>query len=213
MAENLPDLSPLLRVVPAGLPGDNGAMSYFTAVLAQTDDGYKPLDLDVSDSDSLDELVDALESAGEGDHDAVAVIEHEDQWFGIVRLLAGGEVKVFISDVDAAADSPYADLFADYLDAPPDDYDDDPLTLEDDYSDGDVTDDEPDDNDDDSLSSSMLDLDDDAEWGGDPDIFADAGVPSEELIDQVKTYPSDPARVVAHVGEKAGFAEQLEAAR
>ncbi|MGO2861788.1 MAG: tRNA adenosine deaminase-associated protein, partial [Brevibacterium sp.] len=59
----------------------------------------------------------------------------------------------------------------------------------------------------------MLEFDPDAEWGGDADIYADRGVTAATLIDQVESYRSDPARVVAHVGEAVGFADQLEAAR
>ena len=69
------------------------------------------------------------------------------------------------------------------------------------------------DEEDDEDEVEMLEFDADAEWGGDADIYSDRGVPAATLIDQVESYRSDPARVVAHVGEAVGFADQLEAAR
>ncbi|MCT1872713.1 tRNA adenosine deaminase-associated protein [Brevibacterium luteolum] len=98
-------------------------MAYFTEILAEGADGYRPLDLDMRDAATLDDLIDMMRSAGE-DGEAIAVIEHEDEWFGLVRLLADDEVRVFISDIAAAEESPYADIFADYLDSGPSTLDD-----------------------------------------------------------------------------------------
>ena len=185
-------------------------MSYFTAVLAQSDDEYRALDYDVRDAADLDDLLETMRNGGEGDGEAVAVIEHEDEWFALVRLTAADEVKVFLSDVHAVADSPFAELFVDYLDSKDDEYEAD----EDAYpADGEEADGDDDAAEDEVEEVPMLDLEDDAEWSGDADIFADLGVPAEELVEQSRTHASDPARVVAHVGEEAGFADRLEAAR
>ena len=168
-------------------------MSYFTAVLAQSDDEYRALDYDVRDAGVAD-----------------VVVEREDEWFALVRLTAADEVKVFLSDVHAVADSPFAELFVDYLDSQDDEYEAD----EDAYpADGEEADGDDDAAEDEVEEVPMLDLEDDAEWSGDADIFADLGVPAEELVEQSRTHASDPARVVAHVGEEAGFADRLEAAR
>lgn len=185
-------------------------MSYFTAVLAQSDDGYRALDYDIRDAADLDDLLETMRNGGEGDGEAVAVIEHEDEWFALVRLTTGDEVKVFLSDVHAVADSPFAELFVDYLDSQDDEYevDEDAFSASAEEIDGDE-----DAEDEDEEEVSMLDLEDDAEWSGDADIFADLGVPAEELVEQARTHASDPARVVAHVGEEVGFADRLEAAR
>lgn len=183
-------------------------MSYFTTVLCETADSYKVVDIDVNDAAGLDDLTDMMAQAGDGYGDALAVIEHEDEWFALVRLMASDEVKVFLSDVAAISESPYAEIFSDYLDAPADDeYEEEDFADDDEIEDNE----EPEDEQDDELE--MLDLSPDTEWSGDPDIFADRGIGPDELIEQVENYGSDPARVVAHVGETVGFADQLEAAR
>ncbi len=182
-------------------------MSYFTEILAESSEGFRPLDVDVRDAADLDGLVDMMRTAGTEDGEAIAVIEHEDEWFGLVRLCTDNEVRVFLSDLRAVELSPFAELFADYLDSRPDAYEpDEELVPAVDGADEDEEDEEDDD-------VEMLEFDPDAEWGGDADIYADRGVTATDLIEQVEKYPSDPARVVAHVGEAVGFADQLEAAR
>ncbi|GAA1537320.1 MULTISPECIES: tRNA adenosine deaminase-associated protein [Brevibacterium] len=183
-------------------------MSYFTEILAESSDGFRALDVDVRDASDLDSLVDMMQAAGAEDGESVAVIEHEDEWFGLVRVCDNNEVKVFLSDLRAVELSPFAEIFADFLDAQPDAYEAEPeeeFGLEEDET--------ADDDDDDDEDVAMLEFDADAEWAGDAEIYADRGVLAADLIEQVEKYRSDPARVVAHVGETVGFADQLEAAR
>ncbi len=181
-------------------------MSYFTEILADSGDGFRALDVDVGDANDLDDLADMMRAASGDDGEAVAVIEHEDEWFGLVRLCENNEIKVFLSDLAAVEASPFAPIFSDFLDSRPDAYEAEP---EEDFGiDEDESDDESDDD-----EVEMLEFDPDAEWGGDADIYADRGVAAAVLIDQVEAHRSDPARVVAHVGEAVGFADQLEAAR
>ena len=184
-------------------------MSYFTEILAETSDGFRALDVDVRDASDLDSLVEMMQAAGSEDGESVAVIEHEDEWFGLVRVCENNEIKVFLSDLRAVELSPFADIFADFLDSQPDAYEAEPeeeFGLEEDA----VA--ETDDDDEDE-EVAMLEFDIDAEWGGDAEIYADRGVLPADLIQQVEKYRSDPARVVAHVGETVGFADQLQAAR
>ena len=183
-------------------------MSYFTEILAETSDGFRALDVDVRDASDLDSLVEMMQTAGSEDGESVAVIEHEDEWFGLVRVCDNNEVKVFLSDLRAVEVSPFAEIFADFLDAQPDAYEAEPeeeFGLEEDET--------ADDEDEDDEEVAMLEFDADAEWAGDAEIYADRGVLAADLIEQVEKYRSDPARVVAHVGETVGFADQLEAAR
>jgi putative tRNA adenosine deaminase-associated protein len=183
-------------------------MSYFTAVLTRADDSFQLVDLVLEDVEDLAVLADLVDGVGDGsaDGEAVAVIEHEDEWFGLIRIVEG-DATVFLSDVSAAAASPYADLLADYLDSRTDEYEEDEEPA-DEQDEGAEDDDEEADED-----AQMLDLDQSSEWGGDPGLFADAGVSAEELLAQLERHGADPARVVAHVGEAAGFADALEAAR
>ena len=184
-------------------------MAYFTAVLTRADDRFQLVDLVLEDVEDLADLADLVDGVGDGsaDGEAVAVIEHEDEWFGLIRIVEG-DATVFLSDVTAAAASPYADLLADYLDSRADDY-------EDDEEPADEQDDDADDDEDaeDDADAQMLDLDQSSDWGGDPGLFSDVGVSADELLAQLARHGADPARVVAHVGEAAGFADALEAAR
>lgn len=183
-------------------------MSYFTAVISRNDDRFRALDLAVEDVADLAELADLIDGAGDGsaDGEAIAVIEHEDEWFALIRV-AGSDVTAFLSDVEAIAGSPYAELFADYLDSRPDEYEDDDVVAPDDADDEDTDDDEEED------EPQMLDFETPPAWSGDAGLFADDGVSAAELLEQLERHTSDPARVVAHVGETVGFADVLEAAR
>ena len=183
-------------------------MSYFTAVLTRADDSFQLVDLVLEDVEDLADLADLVDGVGDGsaDGEAVAVIEHEDEWFGLIRIVEG-DATVFLSDVSAAAASPYADLLADYLDSRTDEYEEDEEPADEQDEDAEDDDEEAD------GDAQMLDLDQSSEWGGDPGLFADAGVSADELLAQLERHGADPARVVAHVGEAAGFADALEAAR
>src|SRR5699024_12512138 len=120
--------------------------------------------------------------------------EHEDEWFGLVRLCENNEIKVFLSDLAAVEASPFAPIFSDFLDSRPDAYEAEP---EEDFGiDEDETDDESDDD-----EVEMLELDPDAEWGGAADIYADRGGAAPVRIDQVEAHRSHPARAAPHVGE------------
>lgn len=190
----------------AGSMGHNWSMSYFTATVAQHGDNFRTIDVDVEEWSTLDDLAQALRAASGEDCEALAVVEREDEWFAMIRLTQTDDVKVFISDLVAAQASPYADVLEDYLDSPLDEYElEDGDDFDDDFDDEDEaenTEDEP----------TMFESED-AQWGGDADIYADYGVGANELLDQCDKHSADPARVVAHVGEKVGFADVLEAAR
>lgn len=189
-------------------------MSYFTEILAEAGGSWRARDLDVRDYATLDDLAEVMRTVADDEGEALAVIEHEDAWFGLVRLTGEDEIKVFLSDADAAARSQFAELFEDYLDAP--------LPAEVDDEDENIAGTIPESDDDAGLDGEEEDESEDEphlehgevpSWAGDADLYADRGVSSEELLDQVGEHTSDPARVVAHIGEAVGFAEQLEAVR
>src|SRR5699024_10146911 len=164
------------------------------------------LDVDVGDANDLDELPDMMRAASGDDGETVAVIEHEDARCRLARLCRHNESKDLPPHLAAVEASPRAPTLSHSPDPRPDAYEAEP---EEDFGiDEDETDDESDDD-----EVEMLEFDPDAEWGGDADIYADRGVAAAVLIDQVEAHRSDPARVVAHVGEAVGFADQLEAAR
>ena len=53
-------------------------MAYFTEILAEGAEGYRPLDLDMRDAATLDDLIEMMRSAGE-DGEAIAVIEQRPE--------------------------------------------------------------------------------------------------------------------------------------
>lgn len=181
-------------------------MSYFTEILAETSGSWRARDIDVHESETLEELLELMRASGEGDGDVVTVIEHEDDWFALVRLNTEDESSVFLSNVDGVRESPFAEVFEEFLGGTSEEF-------EEEFEPADVDPDAEDDEDDEEDEPAMLASDEDANWAGDADLFADRGVSAEELITQVEEHSDDPSQVVTFVGEAVGFAEQLEAVR
>jgi len=170
-------------------------VAYFTAVIARTGHGWKARDVEVDDASSLDELAVVLRSVAIDDQPVMAVIEHEDEWFALVRLDGEDEPRLFVSDFGASMRSHYGELLATAADVDVDE--DEPLDDEDDEPLDDEGDDEP------RIVA----------WAGDPEILEDLGVPARVLRKITEDSGDDPGRVLAELGETVGFAEQLEALR
>src|SRR5207342_3328198 len=62
------------------------AVASFSAVLARVGSGWKARDVEVDEAVSLDDLADSLRSVAVDEQPVLAVIEHEDEWFAIVRV-------------------------------------------------------------------------------------------------------------------------------
>lgn len=168
-------------------------MAYFTAVIARTGHGWKARDVEVDEAPSLDELASALRSVAVNDHPVMAVIEHEDEWFALIRVDGEDEPRLFVSDFATSSHSHYADLLASAADV-------------------DVEEDESEPVDDEETGE------DEAEpqvvaWAGDPEIIEDLGVPARELRKITEDSGDDPGAVLAVLGETVGFAGLLEALR
>lgn len=167
-------------------------MAYFTAVIARSGRGWKARDVEVDDADTLDELTDALRSAAFDDQPILAVVEHEDEWFAVVRVDADDEPRLFVSDFGAATRGPYGEILASAADV-------------------EVAGDEP-------IDDNGEDLADDEEpviaaWAGDLELLDDFGVAGRVLRKLVEDRGDDPGAVLAEVGEQVGFGELLEALR
>jgi putative tRNA adenosine deaminase-associated protein len=183
-------------------PGDAtmGSVAYFTAVIARSGATWRARDVEVDDASTLDELTDALRTVSVGDEPVLAVIEHEDEWFALVRVDGDEEPRLFVSDLGAAAMSPFGPLLApaadvdsaDDLDAPVEDENED----EDDEGGGEE-DDEP------KIAA----------WAGETDLLEDLGVSGRTLRKLVEENGDDPGAVLAEVGETVGFVELLDALR
>jgi putative tRNA adenosine deaminase-associated protein len=185
-------------------------VAYFTAVLSPDGDSpdsrdWRSVDIDL-EAGSPDELGDVLRGAVDDETPVLAVLEREDEWFALVRTDAGLDVKVFVSDAVAAADSAYADLFTELppakahtatdLDADGDGEDED-------------QDDEPDTGDEPARPEPAVVED---VWAGDPELLADLGCSAEVLL-RLAASGADPSAATVEIGELLGFADVLESLR
>ncbi|WP_432496692.1 tRNA adenosine deaminase-associated protein [Kineococcus gypseus] len=191
-------------------------MAYFTAVLTPDGDGWRSVDVDL-EAGSPDELGDVLRGAVGDDALVVAVLEREDEWFALVRT-DGEDVRVFVSDAVAAADSSRAELFAELPPAVPASAGAG-AAADDAGEDGDDEDDGEDDEDGDgeradgagAAAGAAAGVLDDA-WAGDPELLADLGCPAAVLV-RLAASGADPSAATVEVGELLGFADVLESLR
>lgn len=204
-------------------------MSYFSAVICRNGSGWRALDVDLEDLESLDEVGDHLRAVANGGP-VLAVLEREDEWFALIRVDDDNEPRVFVSDLDATQRSHYAEMLAPVGDVELEEYADlrnpsastsTPSDLGDDTADDPADVEEHDDGDqdplmsgaDDDLAAAAIDPELPPAWAGDPGLLEDVGVEASELVDLVLAAPSDPGSVVADLGERCGFDELIEALR
>lgn len=177
-------------------------MAYFTAVIARSGPSWKARDVEIDEAVTLEDLADALRAVAIGDQPVLAVVEHEDEWFALVRVDGDDDPRLFVSDLAAASHSAYAELLAPAADVDSDDEDAEPEGEdEDDEDDGDSE--EPDEDDEIRLAA----------WAGEADLLDDLGVSGKVLRRLVEDHADDPGAVLAEVGETVGFSELLEALR
>ena len=185
------------------------------------------MDVDVEDVESLDELADHMRAASHDDGPVLAVLEREDSWFALLRVDAGSDddCRAFVSDLQAIERSQFAELLAPVADLDLDEY----AELRDSVRPGsqngtrDLEDqaeeDEPDDESDDAvdpeddLEPEPVDEDPPPAWAGDPGLLEDLGISARDLVTLVVDSSSDPGAVLADVGERCGFDDQLDALR
>ncbi len=181
------------------------SVAYFTAVIARSGSSWKARDVEVDESSTLDDLADALRSVEVGDEPVLAVVEHEDEWFAIIRVDGEDEPRLFVSDLFAASRSSYAELLAPAADVDSDE-DDEPA---------DEAGDDADEDDDEDGEAAAEEADEVpvAAWAGETDLLEDLGVTGRVLRKLVEDNADDPGLVLAEVGESVGFADLLEALR
>jgi putative tRNA adenosine deaminase-associated protein len=206
-------------------------VSYFSAVIGRHGAGWRALDVDVEDVDSLDELADHMRAASHDDGPVLAVLEREDSWFALLRVDAGtdADCRAFVSDLQAIERSQFAELLAPVGDLDLDEYADLRESVTSAPRDGvrrgdDVLDDEdepaaedgdaPDGEDPvDDVEPEPVDEDPPPPWAGDPGLLEDLGLTARELVTLVVESSADPGAVLADVGERCGFDDQLDALR
>ncbi len=207
------------------------AVSYFTAVIAQSGATWRAVPVDVEDAETLDEVADLLRGPSRGGP-VLAVLEREDDWFAFVRVDGDEDPRGFVSDLAAAERSRYAALLSPIGDIELAEYShlrvprpiatDDALDTSDAYA--------VDDPDEVPLGEPTSGNGAEGEpaqlapavavavavppaWVGDPGLLADFGLAPEDLVKLVEEGEGDPASVVAAVGERCGFDELLDALR
>ena len=81
-------------------------MSYFAAAFCRKGREWQGVDVDLDQVESLDELVDAVRDAaidaGGDDEVLVVLLEQPDEWFGVIRVDADEDPRVYVSDAQAA---------------------------------------------------------------------------------------------------------------
>lgn len=195
-------------------------VAYFTAVIAKAGDVWRARDVEVDEYDNLDDLADALRSVAVDEEPVVAVIEHEDEWFALVRVDGDDEPRLFVSDLLASARSRYGHMLASAADVDSeeelgggqdeDEADDaiDVAGAADEEDDGSGQDEGREGEDIEEPERPML-----AAWAGEIELLEDLGFTARSLRRLAEEHGDDPATVLAEVGEVVGFAELLEALR
>jgi putative tRNA adenosine deaminase-associated protein len=94
----------------------------FSAAFVRTSDGWTGAEVDLSDTEIVDDFGDAVtEALGlTGDELALLCVEVEDEWFAIVRYRGDDEPRVFLSDVHAITSDHLGELFAEFAGVVPD---------------------------------------------------------------------------------------------
>jgi putative tRNA adenosine deaminase-associated protein len=116
----------------------------------------------VDEADSLDGLADALRSVAVDDQPVLAVVEHEDEWFAIIRVDGEEEPRLFVSDLGAASHGGYAEMLASAADV------DAELEPDEDQDDDEESEDEEGEEPEPEPPAALV-------WAGEPDLLEDLG--------------------------------------
>ena len=159
--------------------------------LSRVGTSWSAKDVDLEDPETLDDLIDQLDSvdADAGDQSlSIVFIEEDDEWLGVIRATAETlqDPRIFLSDGRVLVTSALAErLFGDALPvlAPVEDEDEDTAGRP------------------------------DAQPVGDPELLADLGTPGDVLVELCAEEGALPSDVVATLCERAGCLDALDALR
>ena len=178
-------------------------MSHFAALVVRSNDHWKSSDIDDLDLVSLDDIedvADLMRDACGDDGSSVLFVEEDDEWFGIVRVDAGGEPKAFISDARVVPTSELAAvLFGDVVPESLAEQAKDLLALDDDEA-AEV--------DDEDRGATPA-----AEPAGANDLLADFGISGSALLAMCAEEGALPADVITSVCERLGCVDEIEVYR
>lgn len=161
-------------------------MSYFAAALARTPAGWTAEELDLDGLADVDAVADRVRDVDGEAETALLFVEEDDEYVAILRVDAD-DLRVFVSDSQAAESYPVAGIFAGAVEEEPA-----PSDLDDGEEDEDPPDSEP---------------------VGDADLLADLGTPRRDLIALVTHERTLPSDVISEVCERAGCLDELETLR
>lgn len=85
-------------------------MSYFTAVLAREGQKWFARDVDVESAADLPDLTTRMRAVAADEEPVVLLVEREDAWWAVVRVDGEEDARVFVSDVEGVAASPFAEV-------------------------------------------------------------------------------------------------------
>jgi putative tRNA adenosine deaminase-associated protein len=174
-------------------------VSYFAAVLARRGGDWVGAEIDLTDAEDLDGVVDVMRVAvGEDVETTMLLFEENDEWLAIVRVDDDSDPRVFVSDGRVVDTSPLGALLGEAAAVQADDDEDD---IVDDDGDDDAEDD-----DDDNVRAAGDPI-------GDADVVADLGTSSERLLKLCAEEGQLPADILSAVSERAGCLEALEQLR
>lgn len=213
-------------------------MSYFTTAIAFGAGAWHSYDISIDEYSSPDELAQDILGMAPREALGLALIEHEDEWFAVVRGEGDTDPVLFVSDVQAASHSPYATLLADALD-PASAID---LTGNDQEFGAAVVDTGA------QVPASTAQTEDSTDsaptpagggtaaqnahqpstmagvlatspvvtkvqWGGDPAVLEPFGVSASDFLAAVTDYEGDPSAALAVLGESLGVSDLLDGLR
>jgi putative tRNA adenosine deaminase-associated protein len=162
-------------------------VSYFAAALARTPAGWTAEELDLDGLTDVDAVADRVRDVDGEAETALLFVEEDDEYVAILRVDAD-DLRVFVSDSQAAESYPVAGIFAGAAEGEPPP----PSDSDDDEEDEDPPDSEP---------------------VGDADLLADLGTPRRDLIALVTHERTLPSDVISEVCERAGCLDELETLR
>jgi putative tRNA adenosine deaminase-associated protein len=174
------------------------SVTYAATVVARIDGDWTADDVELTDVEDLDGVVELTRSvAGDEAEIGLLFVEENDEWFGVLRVDADDEPRVFISDARMVGSSDLAGLLGEgAMD----------IGVEEDGA----PDDEPD-------ESAAADPDEsvviDSEPAGDAALLSDLGSSSRRLLDLCAAEGQLPADVISALCESAGCLDVLEKLR
>jgi putative tRNA adenosine deaminase-associated protein len=167
---------------------------YFAAALVRADGDWSGSEVDLSEVEDLDGVIEQLRSVADDAQTWLLLVEENDEWFGIVRIDGDDDPRVFLSDGRATDTSPLAAILAEAAEV--------------------VDLDEPDEDED---GGSADDSDEPTQAAGDPvgdaDVMADLGTPAKRLLALCAEEGQLPADILSAVCESAGCLEVIDSLR